>query len=46
MRKLKLPVGQVHTSMLYRAIETGRLLGFGDVTTSRGRIGDRVAGRV
>jgi phosphohistidine phosphatase SixA len=35
MRKLKLPVGQVHTSMFYRAIETGRLLGFGDVTTSR-----------
>ena len=32
MRKLKIPVGQVQTSMFYRAIETGTLLGFGDVT--------------
>src|SRR5262249_37427987 len=34
MRKLKIPVGKVMTSVLYRAIETGRLLGFGDVTTT------------
>ena len=34
MRKLKLPVGQVHTSMFYRAVETGTLLGFGPVTSS------------
>ena len=34
MRKLKLPVGQVHTSMFYRAVETGTLLGFGAVTSS------------
>ncbi len=34
MRKLKIPVGQVQTSMFYRAIETGTLLGFGDVTPS------------
>ena len=34
MRKLKIPVGQVHTSMFNRAIETGTLLGFGTVTTS------------
>jgi phosphohistidine phosphatase SixA len=32
MRKLKIPVGRVQTSMFYRAIETGTLLGFGDVT--------------
>ena len=34
MRKLKIPVGQVHTSMIYRAVETGTLLGFGPVTSS------------
>ena len=34
MHKLKIPVGQVRTSMFYRAVETGTLLGFGDVSTS------------
>jgi len=34
MRKLKIPVGQVHASMFYRAVETGTLLGFGPVTSS------------
>jgi phosphohistidine phosphatase SixA len=34
MRKLHIPVAQVQTSMFYRAIETGTLLGFGDVSTS------------
>src|SRR4030088_2152943 len=34
MRKLKIPVGQVHTSMFNRAVETGNLLGFGEVTSS------------
>jgi phosphohistidine phosphatase SixA len=34
MRKLQIPVGQVHTSMFYRAKETGTLLGFGAVTSS------------
>jgi hypothetical protein len=34
MRKLKIPVGQVHTSMFNRAVETGTLLGFGAVTTT------------
>ena len=34
MRKLQIPVGQVQTSMFYRAIETGTLLGFGAVTSS------------
>jgi phosphohistidine phosphatase SixA len=34
MRKLQIPVGQVHTSMFYRAVETGTLLGFGAVTSS------------
>src|SRR4026209_1314148 len=33
-RKLQIPVGQVQTSMFYRAIETGTLLGFGAVTSS------------
>jgi broad specificity phosphatase PhoE len=32
MRKLKIPVGQVHTSMFQRAIETATLLGFGEAT--------------
>jgi broad specificity phosphatase PhoE len=30
MRKLKIPVGAVHTSMFQRAVDTGTLLGFGD----------------
>ncbi len=34
MRKLKIPVGQVQTSMFNRAVETGKLLGFGEVTSS------------
>lgn len=34
MRKLKLPVGQVHSSVFNRAVETGKLLGFGDVKAS------------
>jgi phosphohistidine phosphatase SixA len=34
MRKLKIPVSQVHTSMFNRAIETGKLLGFGEVASS------------
>ena len=34
MRKLQVPVGQVQTSMFYRAIETGTLLGFGAVTST------------
>jgi phosphohistidine phosphatase SixA len=34
MRKLKIPVGQVHTSMFNRAVEIGKLLGFGEVTSS------------
>jgi phosphohistidine phosphatase SixA len=32
MRKLKLPVGLVMTSTLQRAVDTGSLLGFGEVT--------------
>ena len=38
MRKLEIPVGQVHTSMFNRAVETGTLLGFGDVTHHRRRL--------
>ena len=34
MRKLKIPVGQVQTSMFQRAVDTGTLLGFGDVKAS------------
>jgi phosphohistidine phosphatase SixA len=34
LHKLNIPVGQVQTSKFYRAIETGRLLGFGDVSQS------------
>ena len=34
LHKLKIPVGQVHTSLFQRAIDTGALLGFGDVKTS------------
>lgn len=32
LRKLKIPVGLVLTSTIQRAVDTGRLLGFGDVT--------------
>ncbi|MEA2889652.1 MAG: hypothetical protein QOI05_445 [Bradyrhizobium sp.] len=34
MRKLAIPVGQVQTSMFQRAVDTGTLLGFGDVKAS------------
>jgi phosphohistidine phosphatase SixA len=34
MRTLKIPVGQVQTSMFNRAVETGTLLGFGSVTST------------
>ena len=34
LHKLKIPVGQVHTSLFQRAIDTGTLMGFGDVKTS------------
>ena len=34
MRRLKLPVAEVHTSAFHRAVETGQLLGFGDVKPS------------
>src|ERR1700704_407512 len=34
MRKLRIPVGQVQTSMFQRAVETGTLLGFGDIKSS------------
>jgi phosphohistidine phosphatase SixA len=34
MRKLNIPVGQVITSQFYRAVETGTLLGFGNVTST------------
>jgi phosphohistidine phosphatase SixA len=34
IRKLKIPVGQVHSSVFNRAVETGKLLGFGDVKSS------------
>ena len=34
MRALKIPVGEVRTSQFYRAVETGKLLGFGDGTAS------------
>jgi phosphohistidine phosphatase SixA len=34
MRKLAIPVGEVQTSMFQRAVDTGTLLGFGDVKTS------------
>jgi phosphohistidine phosphatase SixA len=34
MRKLKIPVGQVQTSLFNRAVETGTLLGFGPVTST------------
>src|SRR5436190_10751589 len=34
LRTLKVPVGQVTTSLFYRAVETGTLLGFGEVKTT------------
>jgi phosphohistidine phosphatase SixA len=34
LRKLKIPVGSVYTSMFQRAVDTGKLLGFGDVSTT------------
>jgi phosphohistidine phosphatase SixA len=34
IRKLNIPVSQVHTSAFNRAVETGQLLGFGDVKPS------------
>lgn len=34
LRRLKIPVGMVLTSTVQRAVDTGRLLGFGDVATT------------
>src|SRR3954463_5506103 len=34
MHKLRIPVGEVQTSMFQRAVDTGTLLGFGDVKPS------------
>ena len=34
MRKLKIPVGQVQTSLFQRAVDTGTLLGFGTVSST------------
>jgi broad specificity phosphatase PhoE len=34
MHKLKIPVGQVYTSMFNRAVETGKLLGLGEIEPS------------
>jgi broad specificity phosphatase PhoE len=34
LRKLRIPVGLVLTSTIQRAVDTGRLLGFGDVTAT------------
>ena len=34
LRALKVPVGQVTTSMFQRAVDTGTLMGFGDVKTT------------
>jgi len=34
LRKLRIPVAQVHTSMFNRAVETGSLMGFGTLTAS------------
>jgi phosphohistidine phosphatase SixA len=34
LRKLRIPVGQIHTSLFKRAINTGTLMGFGDVKVS------------
>jgi broad specificity phosphatase PhoE len=34
LRKLRIPVAAVQTSLYFRAVETGRLLGFGDVSST------------
>ena len=34
MSKLRIPVGQVHTSLFQRAIDTGAMMGFGEVKAS------------
>ena len=34
MHKLKIPVGKVQTSLFQRAVDTGTLLGFGEVSTT------------
>jgi broad specificity phosphatase PhoE len=34
LRKLKIPVGKIQTSQFQRAIETGTLLGFGEVSST------------
>jgi broad specificity phosphatase PhoE len=34
LRKLKIPVGKVQTSQFQRAVETGTLLGFGEVSST------------
>jgi phosphohistidine phosphatase SixA len=34
MRKLKIPVGEVQTSLFQRAVDTGTLLGFGEVKST------------
>jgi phosphohistidine phosphatase SixA len=34
LRKLRIPVGQIHTSLFKRAIDTGTLMGFGNVKVS------------
>jgi phosphohistidine phosphatase SixA len=34
MRKLRIPVGEVHSSLFQRAVDTGALMGFGDVKAS------------
>jgi phosphohistidine phosphatase SixA len=34
LRKLKIPVGKVQTSLFQRAVDTGTLLGFGEVSTT------------
>jgi phosphohistidine phosphatase SixA len=34
LHKLKIPVGEVHTSLFQRAIDTGTLMGFGNVKAS------------
>ena len=34
MRKLRIPAGEVHSSLFQRAVDTGALMGFGDVKAS------------
>jgi len=34
LHKLRIPVGQVHTSLFQRAMDTGALMGFGDIKVS------------